>query len=258
MRTPLIAGNWKMNKTHLEAIHFVEQLGHELADHDPQKVEVVLCPPHTALRSVQTTLDDRHQSFGLGAQNMHHENEGAFTGEVSPLMLKALRVKYVILGHSERRQMFGDTNETVNQKVRAAFSHDMVPIMCCGETDMERMNERTEAKVEGQVREGLAGLTEEQARRVVVAYEPIWAIGTGKTATPDDAQTTISFIRGVLTDLFSDEIASAIRILYGGSMKAGNAGALSAQPDIDGGLIGGASLDASEFAALVKAVRGDA
>ena len=255
MRIPLIAGNWKMNKTHLEAIHFVEQLGHELADHDPQKVEVVLCPPHTALRSVQTTVDDRHQSFGLGAQNMHHENEGAFTGEVSPVMLKSLRVKYVILGHSERREMFGDTNESVNLKVRAAFVHEMVPIMCCGETDMERMNDRTEAKVEAQVREGLAGLSEEQAARVVVAYEPIWAIGTGKTATPEDAQTTISFIRGVLTDLFSEEISSAIRILYGGSMKAGNAAALSSQPDVDGGLIGGASLDAAEFAALVKAVR---
>jgi triosephosphate isomerase (TIM) len=254
LRVPLIAGNWKMNKTHLEAIHFVEQLGHELSDHDPQKVEVALCPPHTALRSVQTTIDDRHQAFVLGAQNMHHENEGAFTGEVSPLMLKALRVHYVILGHSERREMFGETNETVNQKVRAAFGHGLVPIMCCGETDMERMNDRTEAKVEAQVREGLAGISEQQAGRVVVAYEPIWAIGTGKTATPEDAQTTISFIRGVLTDLFSDGIARQIRILYGGSMKAGNAGALSRQPDIDGGLIGGASLDAAEFAALVKAV----
>ncbi|MDQ3646087.1 MAG: triose-phosphate isomerase [Actinomycetota bacterium] len=253
MRTPLIAGNWKMNKTHLEAIHFVEQLGHELANYDPAKVEVVLCPPFTALRSVQTTLDDRHQSFGLGAQNMHHENEGAFTGEVSPPMLKSLRVKYVILGHSERREMFGETNETVNQKVRAAFAHDMLPIMCCGETDMERMNERTEAKVEAQIREGLEGLSEDQARRVVVAYEPIWAIGTGQTATPDDAQSTISFIRGVLTDLFSDDVSSAIRILYGGSMKAGNTAALIGQTDIDGGLIGGASLDAAEFAALVKA-----
>ena len=256
MRTPLIAGNWKMNKTHLEAIHFVEQLGHELANHDPEKAEVVLCPPFTALRSVQTTLDDRHQSFGLGAQNMHHADEGAVTGEVSPLMLKSLRVKYVILGHSERREMFGETNETVNQKVKAAFAHGLVPIMCCGETDMERMNERTETKVEAQVREGLDGLSEEQAGGVVVAYEPIWAIGTGKTATPDDAQTTISFIRGVLTDLFSDEISSRIRILYGGSMKAGNAAALVGQTDIDGGLVGGASLDATEFAALVKAAAG--
>lgn len=254
MRTPLIAGNWKMNKTHLDAIHFVEQLGHELGNHDPEKVEVVLCPPHTALRSVQTTIDDRHQTFALGAQNMHHETEGAFTGEVSPLMLKALHVRYVILGHSERREMFGETDESVNAKVKAAFANDLVPIMCCGETDMERMNDRTEAKVEGQVREGLAGLSEEQARRVVVAYEPIWAIGTGKTATPEDAQTTISFIRGVLNDLFSEDVGGGIRILYGGSMKAGNAEALVRQPDIDGGLIGGASLEASEFAAMIKAV----
>ena len=149
--------------------------------------------------------------------------------------------------------MLGETNESVNQKARAAFAHELVPIMCCGETDMERMNDRTEAKVEAQVREGLEGLSEDQARRVVVAYEPIWAIGTGKTATPDDAQTTISFIRGVLTDLFSDEVSSVIRILYGGSMKAGNAAALIAQTDIDGGLVGGASLDATEFAAMVKA-----
>ncbi|MDP9068915.1 MAG: triose-phosphate isomerase [Actinomycetota bacterium] len=256
MRTPLIAGNWKMNKTHLEAIHFVEQLGHELANHDARRVEVVLCPPATALRSVQTTIDDRHQTFGLGAQNMHFEDSGAFTGEVSPLMLKALHVKYVILGHSERREMFGDTNESVNQKVRAAFAHGLIPIMCCGETDMERTNARTEAKVEAQVREGLSGLAEAQAREVVVAYEPIWAIGTGKTATPEDAQTTISFIRGVLTDLFSDDVATGIRILYGGSMKAGNAAALVRQADIDGGLVGGASLDAGEFAAMVKAVAG--
>lgn len=254
MRTPLIAGNWKMNKTHLDAIHFVEQLGHELGNHDPQKVEVVLCPPFTALRSVQTTIDDRHQTFGLGAQDMHHESEGAFTGEVSPTMLKSLHVRYVILGHSERREMFGETDESVNAKVKAAFANDLVPIMCCGETDMERMNERTESKVEGQVREGLVGLSEEQARRVVVAYEPIWAIGTGKTATPEDAQTTISFIRGVLNDLFSEDVGGAIRILYGGSMKAGNAEALVRQPDIDGGLVGGASLEASEFAAMIKAV----
>jgi len=254
MRTPLIAGNWKMNKTHLDAIHFVEQLGHELAGHDPQKVEVVLCPPHTALRSVQTTLDDRHQSFGLGAQNMHHEAEGAFTGEVSPGMLKSLHVTYVILGHSERREIFGETDESVNAKVKAAFANQLVPIMCCGETDLERMNDRTEAKIEGQVRDGLTGLSEEQARGVIVAYEPIWAIGTGKTATPEDAQTTISFIRGVLGDLFSAEVSDAIRILYGGSMKAGNAEALVRQRDIDGGLVGGASLDASEFAAMIKAV----
>ena len=255
MRTPLIAGNWKMNKTHLDAIHFVEQLSHELAEFDFQKAEVVLCPPFTSLRSVQTTTEDRHSSFGLGAQNMHWEESGAFTGEVSPGMLKSLRVQYVILGHSERRELFGETDETVNRKVKAAFANELVPIMCCGETDPEREAGETESKVERQVRDGLAGVTVEQAAKLVVAYEPIWAIGTGKTATPEDAQTTIKHIRSVLADLFGEETASLIRILYGGSMKAGNAAALVGQPDIDGGLIGGASLEASDFAQIAKAVR---
>ena len=252
MRKPLVAGNWKMNKTHLDAIRFVEQLSHELGGYESDRVEVVLCPAATAIRSVQTTIDDRHTEFGLGAQNMHWEDDGAFTGEVSPVMLKSLRVRYVILGHSERRELFGETDENVNKKVKAAFAHDLLPIMCCGETDDEREAEETESKVEGQVREGLAGLKEPQARNVVVAYEPIWAIGTGKTATPDDAQATIGFIRGVLRDMFGDA-AEDIRILYGGSVKAGNAATLFGQPDIDGGLVGGASLEAAEFAAIVKA-----
>ena len=255
MRTPLIAGNWKMNKTHLDAIHFVEQLSHELAEHDFARAEVVLCPPFTSLRSVQTTTEDRHSSFGLGAQNVHWEESGAFTGEVSPGMLKSLRVKYVIIGHSERREMFGETDETVNRKVKASFEHDLIPIMCCGETDAEHEAGETEAKVDRQVREGLAGITADQAAKVVVAYEPIWAIGTGKTATPEDAQKTIKHIRSVLAEVFGDEIAGLIRILYGGSMKAGNAAALTGQPDIDGGLIGGASLEASDFAQIVKAVQ---
>ena len=255
MRIPLLAGNWKMNKTHLEAIHFVEQLAHELADHNFGKAEVVLCPPATALRSVQTTTEDRHQSFGLGAQNMHSADDGAFTGEVSPLMLKALRVRYVILGHSERREIFGETDETVNAKVKAAFKHGIIPILCCGETDDEREAGSTDEKVSRQVREGLAGLKPEQAATAVVAYEPIWAIGTGKTATPEDAQATIKYIRGTLADVFNEDVAGKVRILYGGSMKSGNAAALIGQPDIDGGLIGGASLDAAEFAAIVKAAR---
>lgn len=255
MRTPLVAGNWKMNKTHLEAIHFVEQLAHELAEYDPERVEVVICPPFTALRSVQTTTEDRHQSFGLGAQNMHHEVSGAYTGEVSPSMLQALRCKYVILGHSERRELFGETDGAVNAKVKAAFAHELIPIVCCGETDEEREAGETKNKVEGQIRQGLAGLKDEEAARTVVAYEPIWAIGTGKTATPDDAQDTIAFIRGVLKDMFGEEISEQMRILYGGSVKAGNAAALFGKPDIDGGLVGGASLEASEFAAIVKATK---
>jgi triosephosphate isomerase len=253
MRIPLVAGNWKMFKTHLEAIHFVEQLAHGLAGHDDQKVEIVLCPPHTALRSVQTTTEDRHQTFGVGAQNMHHETEGAFTGEVSPVMLKALRCKYVIVGHSERREYFGETDEGVNSKVKAAFEHELVPIMCCGETDEEHERGETESKVDGQVRAGFDGVSPEKAARAVIAYEPIWAIGTGKTATPEDAQKTISYIRSVITELFGDAVSSQIRILYGGSVKAGNAASLFGQPDVDGGLVGGASLDAAEFAAIVKA-----
>lgn len=253
MRKPLVAGNWKMNKTHFDAIHFVEELGHHLAEFDQDRVEVVLCPPFTSLRSVQTTTEDRHQEFGLGAQNMHWEDEGAFTGEISPSMLKALRCKYVILGHSERRELFGETDEHVNKKVKAAFDAGLVPILCCGETDSEREAGETDAKVERQVREGLTGIKSEQVASVVVAYEPIWAIGTGKTATPDDAQKTISFIRSVLADMHGDQVAQAVRILYGGSVKSGNAAALFGQADIDGGLVGGASLEAGEFAAIAKA-----
>jgi triosephosphate isomerase len=255
MRTPLIAGNWKMNKTHLEAIVLVQQLGHELADHRYDKVEVAVCPPATSLRTVQTLIDSDRYSFVLGAQNMHYEEDGAFTGEVSAAMLAALKVHYVILGHSERRELFHETDESVNLKVKQAYKHKLVPIMCCGETEQEREAGETESKVERQVREGLEGLKPDQLNQVVVAYEPIWAIGTGKTATPEDAQKTVAFIRSVLADAHGAETADAIRILYGGSVKSGNAASLLEQPDIDGALVGGASLDAAEFSAIVKAVR---
>ena len=254
MRTPLIAGNWKMHKTHLEAMRLVQALNHELAGHDYERVEVVVCPPFTALRTVQTLIDSDRYLIGLGAQNMHAAKEGAFTGEVSADMLKSLAVDYVILGHSERREIFGETDEDVNGKVRAAIAAGLTPIMCCGETAIERENDRTERKVEGQVREGLKNVKPDQARELVIAYEPIWAIGTGKTATPDDAQQTISFIRGVVRKMFDDEVADALRILYGGSMKPGNAKAIVGQADVDGGLVGGASLDAGDFAAIVKAI----
>jgi triosephosphate isomerase len=253
-RKPLIAGNWKMFKTHLEAIKLVQQLGYELADHDLSPAEVAVCPPFTSLRTVQTLMEDDRMEFALGAQNMHWEDEGAFTGEVSPVMLQALRVRYVILGHSERRELLGETDEGVNQKVKAAFKHELTPIMCCGETEAEREGGLTQSKVEGQVRKGLAGVKDELVARSVIAYEPIWAIGTGKTATPDDAQETVSFIRSVIAKQFGDEVGTATRILYGGSVKAGNAKALFDQPDIDGGLVGGSSLDAGEFAAIVKSV----
>lgn len=255
MRTPLIAGNWKMNNTHYEAIKLVQQLGYELAGHDYSKVEVSVCPPFTSLRTVQTLIEADRMLFILGAQNMHWEKSGAYTGEVSAEMLKALRVQYVILGHSERRELFDETDEGVNKKVKAAYQSELVPIMCCGETEGEHEAGETQSKVERQVRAGLNGLKPEQAQEIVVAYEPIWAIGTGKTATPDDAQGTIAYIRSVIADQFSKEVAGGVRILYGGSVKAGNAKALMSQRDIDGALVGGASLNAAEFAAIVKATK---
>jgi triosephosphate isomerase len=252
MRTPLIAANWKMFKTHLEAMVLVQQLSHELADHDFERTEVVLCPPFTALRTIQTLIDSDRYQFALGAQDMHWEAEGAFTGEISPSMLAALNVGYVIIGHSERREHFSETDDAVNRKVKAAFAHGLTPIMCCGETESERDEGQTEPKVERQVRSGLDGLRPEQVVATVIAYEPIWAIGTGKTATPDDAQQTIAYIRAVVGNLFGDEVAQQTRILYGGSVKAGNAASLMGQPDVDGALVGGASLEAGEFAAIVK------
>lgn len=255
MRTPLIAGNWKMNKTHLDAMRLVQGLAHELAGHSFERVEVVVCPPFTALRTIQTLIDSDRYEFGLGAQNMHHEKEGAFTGEVSGSMLKSLDVDYVILGHSERREIFGETDDAVRAKVRAAFANGLIPIVCCGETDSEREAGQTETKVEGQIRAAFDGFKPDDAARAVIAYEPIWAIGTGKTATPEDAQATIAHIRKTVGSVQGDDIAQAIRILYGGSVKSGNAAALMGQPDIDGALVGGASLEAQEFAAIVKATK---
>ncbi len=257
MRTPLIAGNWKMFKTHLEAIVLVQQLGYELEGHDFESVEVAVCPPFTSLRTIQTLIDGDRLHFKLGAQNVSSESAGAFTGEVSAVMLEALDVRYVVVGHSERRHIFGETDEVVAAKAKAAFAHGMVPIVCCGETDEERSGGVTEVTVERQVRTALAALKGDQAERVVVAYEPIWAIGTGRTATPGDAEATISHVRTVIAGLLGDGPAAEIRILYGGSVKAGNAGALTAQANVDGALVGGASLDASEFAAIVKACKGN-
>jgi triosephosphate isomerase len=255
MRRPLIAGNWKMYKTHLEAMRLVQQLGHELADHDFDRVEVAVCPPFTSLRTIQTLIDSDRYSFALGAQNMSVEAEGAFTGEVSPPMLKALDVDYVIIGHSERRELFGETDEGVNGKAKACWAHEMTPIVCVGETDDERERGETDTKVRRQVEAAFAGLKPDLARRTVIAYEPIWAIGTGKTATPQDAQRTIAFIRKLIDEIFDEEVAADVRILYGGSVKSGNAAALTGQPDVDGALVGGSSLEAAEFAAIVKAAK---
>ncbi|HEX2236325.1 MAG TPA: triose-phosphate isomerase [Actinomycetota bacterium] len=253
MRRPLIAGNWKMHLTHLEALTLVQQLSHELAGRDLDRVEVAVCPPFTSLRTVQTVIDSDNMEFSLGAQNVHYEEEGAYTGEVSPAMLKALRVRYVIVGHSERRELFGESDEIVARKARAAFGAGLVPIMCCGETEEEREAGATEDKVERQVTAALRGLRPQEASRMVVAYEPIWAIGTGRTATPADAQTTIATIRRLIGDAAGADVAGSVRILYGGSVKAGNAAALLSPDDIDGALVGGSSLEAGEFAAIVRA-----
>jgi len=251
-RRPIMAANWKMNKTHLEAIRDVQKLSYLLDRGDAEQVEVVICPAFTALRAVQTLIDSDRLPYSLGAQNVHFEEKGAFTGEVSPPMLQALKCGYVIVGHSERRQLFGETDEIVNKKVRAVFSHAMVPILCVGESLEERDAGATEEKVVGQVRRDLQGVTPEDAARLVIAYEPIWAIGTGRNAEPADAGQVIGLIRETLSSAYSKGVADAVRVQYGGSVKAGNIRDFMAHPEIDGALVGGASLDPEEFALIVK------
>jgi triosephosphate isomerase (TIM) len=251
-RRPIIAANWKMHKTHLEAIRDVQKLSYLLDKDDAERVEVVICPAFTALRAVQTLIDSDRLPFGLGAQNVHWEEQGAFTGEVSAPMLQALKCSYVIVGHSERRQLFGETDETVNRKVRAVFGHGMTPILCVGESLEERDLGNTFEKVTGQIRQALQNVGADNAARIVIAYEPIWAIGTGRNAEPADAGEVIDAIRGTLAELYPRELADAVRIQYGGSVKAGNIRDFMAHPDIDGALVGGASLDPEEFALIVK------
>ncbi len=251
-RRPIVAANWKMHKTHLEAIQAVQQLSYLLEKEDTDHVEVVLCPAFTALRSVQTLIDSDRLEFVLGAQDVHWEDKGALTGEVSAGMLSALKVRYVIVGHSERRQLFGETDQQVAKKVKAVFRHGMLPIVCVGETLEERDAGRTEDRVVGQVKAGLAGLTEDQAASLVVAYEPIWAIGTGRNATAEDAGQVIGLIRRTLDGLVGGVAAGAVRIQYGGSVKPGNIRDFMAHPDIDGALVGGASLDPEDFALIVR------
>lgn len=251
-RRPIIAANWKMHKTHLEAIQAVQKLSYLLDAEDTERVEVVICPSFTSLRSVETLIDSDRLPFGLGAQNVHFEDEGAFTGEVSPVMLAALKVRYVIVGHSERRELFGETDEIVNRKVRAVLAHGMRPILCVGETLSERDAGLTEEKVVGQIERDLQGVSAEQAAELVVAYEPIWAIGTGRNASPADAGETIGTIRRALAARYSTEVAEAVRIQYGGSVKPGNIRDFMAHPEIDGALVGGASLDPESFALIIK------
>lgn len=251
-RKPIIAANWKMHHDHFVAIQFTQKLSYLLDKADTEAVEVVLCPPFTDLRSMQTTIDSDRIPVALGAQNVHWEESGALTGEISPLMLSKLTVKYVIVGHSERRELFGETDEMVNRKVKAVWKHGMTPILCVGETDEEREAGETEAKVASQVKAGFAGVAKDQIARTVVAYEPIWAIGTGKTATPEDAEATIAVVRGAVADVAGEEAAEAVRIQYGGSVKPGNIAELMARPGIDGALVGGASLDPEDFARIIR------
>ncbi len=251
-RKPLISGNWKMNHNHLDAIQVVQKLSYKLESADYDAVDVSIHPPFIGLRSVQTVLDADRIPIALGAQNCHWEEKGAFTGEVSAPMLAKLNVDYVIVGHSERRELFGETDADVRRKLEAVQANAMTPIVCVGETDEEREAGSTETKVSGQVEAALTGLPAETVSGLVVAYEPIWAIGTGKTATPDDAQATCGLIRKVVGSLFDQSVADAVRIQYGGSVKGSNTAELMAQPDIDGALVGGASLDPDEFARIVR------
>jgi triosephosphate isomerase len=251
-RRPVIAANWKMHMTHLESIHAVQKLSYLVDAGDAERVEVVICPPFTALRSVQTVIEGDRLPFALGAQNCHFEDKGAFTGEVSPSMLKALKCAYVIVGHSERRQHFGETDEVVAKKVRAVYANGMTPIMCVGESLEERDAGRTEEKVTSQVRGGLSAVDANRASTPVIAYEPIWAIGTGRNAEPTDAGEVVRLIRDTLASLYSKDVADSVRVQYGGSVKAGNIRGFMAHPEIDGALVGGASLDPEEFALIVK------
>ena len=251
-RRPLISGNWKMNLNHFEAIQTVQKLNYLVPTETLEDGDVRIHQPCNDIRSIQPDIETDDLEFHLGAQHCHFEDSGAFTGEVSPAFLEKLNVVYVIVGHSERREIFGETDEMVNSKVAAVQRHGMTPIMCCGETLAEREAGNTEAKVLGQIEAGLAGRSNEQIASLVIAYEPIWAIGTGKTATSDDAQTVCAAIRNKLRELTDDATADAVRIQYGGSVKGANATELMAQPDIDGALVGGASLDPDEFASIVQ------
>lgn len=248
-RKKLIAGNWKMNKTSSDGVALVRDI--VAAVGKQSDVEVVVCPPFTALESAGKALEG--SEVKLGAQNMHAEASGAFTGEISAPMLRAIFTTHVILGHSERRTLFGETDEIVNKKVLSALKNQLKPIFCVGETLAERESGSTLKVVQTQIEKGLEGVSKELATSVVIAYEPVWAIGTGKVATTEQAQEVHAFIRGLLTKLFTEAVSAKVRILYGGSMKPANAPELLAQKDIDGGLIGGASLEARSFVELVTA-----
>jgi len=247
MRTPIIAGNWKMNKNVAEAVDLVRALRESTAD--VEKVEIVVCPPFVALTAVKEALAG--SKIGLGAQNVYWEEKGAFTGEISPLMLKELAT-YVIIGHSERRQYFGETDATVNKRVKAALAHGLLPIMCVGETLAQREAGETSAVVTTQVMAGLAGLSAEEVKSIVVAYEPVWAIGTGRASTGEDANAVVAQnIRAPLSKLFGEKVAQGIRVQYGGSVTPANIEEFMGAPEIDGALVGGASLKVADFTTII-------
>jgi len=253
-RVPLMAGNWKMNLNHQEAVVLVQKLAWTLSDkrHDFDKVEVVVVPPFTDLRSVQTVIDGDRLSIGYGAQDVSVHESGAYTGEISAGMLAKLGCRYVVVGHSERREFHAETDEVVNAKAKAALKAGMTPIVCVGEgLEVRRAGEQvpfTVAQVDG----SLAGFTEAQVTELVIAYEPVWAIGTGEVATPDDAQEVCAAIRARVTEVWGEAAGAGVRVLYGGSVKAGNIAGIMAKTDVDGALVGGASLQADEFGGICR------
>jgi len=251
MKRYLIAGNWKMNKTTGEAIELAQKLVESLKDVNDR--DILICPPFTALYSVYQVI--KGTNIKLGAQDVFYENSGAFTGEISPIMLKDVGCEYVIIGHSERRHIIGETDELINKKIKAAINNGLKTILCVGELLEEREAGKTLEVVKTQLEKGLNGVSKEEMKNVVIAYEPVWAIGTGKTAKPEDAQEVHAYIRELLSKLYSKEIAEETIIQYGGSVKASNIDSLMAMPDIDGALVGGASLVAEEFTRIVKFIK---
>jgi len=252
MRKPLMAGNWKMNLNHLEAIAVAQKLVYSLSDKDYDAVDVTIIPPFTNIRSIQTLIDGDRLRLRYGAQDLSPEASGAFTGDISGSMLHKLGCTFVLVGHSERRSIHGESDALVNRKIKAALAHEMLPIFCVGEELAVRESGTHVSHVIRQIRGGVEGLTKPELKKIVIAYEPVWAIGTGKVATPEDAQEVCAAIREEMENIGSPEIAAAMRILYGGSVKASNIVQIMAMPDVDGALIGGASLDPEELATIVK------
>ncbi len=250
MRKTIIAGNWKMYKTVVEAIDLANGLKRELFKLDNQDIDIVICPAFTALSEVLEVIVD--SNIQLGAQDVYWQDEGAFTGEVSPVMLKDIGCKFVIIGHSERRQYFAETNESVNNKIKAALKHNLTPIVCVGETLQERESGQTLKVLDDHIENGLKNITDTDILKIVIAYEPVWAIGTGKTATSQQAQEAQKYIRDLLRKMYNDDVADTVRIQYGGSVKPENITELMREPDVDGALVGGASLKVETFAEIVK------